>query len=177
MEEQVILVDERDRPIGIAEKMQAHRDGLLHRAFSIFVTNTKGELLLQKRSRSKYHSGGLWTNTCCSHPRPGESTEAAARRRLQEEMGFSCDLHEIFNFTYQANLDNGLIEHEFDRVFVGEFNGKPILNPEEAEDWCWIEINDLRDDIQAHPDRYTFWLKVCFKKFVSYMDTVVRQNV
>lgn len=170
MEEQVILVDECDRPVGVAEKMQAHRDGLLHRAFSIFVLNSKGELLLQKRSRSKYHSGGLWTNTCCSHPRPGETTEAAARRRLQEEMGFNCDLREIFSFTYQANLDNGLSEHEFDRVFVGEFNGEPILNPGEAEDWRWIEINNLRDDIQAHPDLYTFWLKVCFEKFVNYSD-------
>jgi isopentenyl-diphosphate delta-isomerase len=168
MEEQVILVDESDRPIGLAEKMQAHRDGLLHRAFSIFVTNAKGELLLQKRSRSKYHSGGLWTNTCCSHPRPGETTVVAAQRRLQEEMGFSCDLREIFSFTYQAKLDNELSEHEFDRVFVGEFNGKPILNPEEAEDWCWISINDLRDDIRSHPDRYTFWLKICFEEFASY---------
>jgi isopentenyl-diphosphate Delta-isomerase len=168
MEEQVILVDEQDCPIGVAEKMQAHRDGLLHRAFSIFVINSKGELLLQKRSRSKYHSGGLWTNTCCSHPRPEETTEVGARRRLQEEMGFSCDLREIFSFAYQANLDNELIEHEFDHVFVGEFNGEPILNPEEAEDWRWSAIEDLRDDMQSHPDRYTFWLKVCFEKFASY---------
>jgi isopentenyl-diphosphate delta-isomerase len=169
MEEQVILVDDRDRPVGVAEKMQAHREGSLHRAFSIFVTNAKGELLLQRRARSKYHSGGLWTNTCCSHPRPQETTETAASRRLQEEMGFSCDLREIFSFTYRAELDNDLIEHEFDRVFVGEFNGEPILNPQEAEEWCWISIDRLSQDIQEHPERYTFWLKVCFEKFVSYI--------
>lgn len=170
MEEQVILVDDRDHPIGVAEKMLAHREGLLHRAFSIFVTNAQGELLLQKRASSKYHSGGLWTNTCCSHPRPEETIQAAARRRLQEEMGFSCQLREIFSFTYRAELDLELSEHEFDHVFWGEFNGEPILNPEEAEDFRWIGINNLRADIQAYPDHYTSWLKICFEKFVQHLD-------
>ena len=171
MEEQVILVDNCDRPIGVMEKMQAHREGVLHRAFSIFVTNAQGELLLQKRARSKYHSGGLWTNTCCSHPRPEETTMAAAGRRLQEEMGFSCDLREIFSFIYRAELDNELIEHEFDRVLIGEFNGEPRPNPQEAEDFCWISIDALSNDIVAHPDLYTSWLKICFEKFVRYVDT------
>lgn len=172
MEEQVILVDDRDRPIGVAEKMQAHREGLLHRAFSVFVTNAKGELLLQKRAQSKYHSGGLWTNTCCSHPRPEETTAAAAKRRLQEEMGFSCDLREIFSFTYAAKLDNELYEHEFDHVLIGEFDGEPTLNPQEAEAWRWISIDDLKSDIGAHPDRYTYWLKVCFAKFCDRLQHI-----
>lgn len=171
MEEQVILVDNCDRPIGVMEKMQAHREGVLHRAFSIFVTNAQGDLLLQRRARSKYHSGGLWTNTCCSHPRPEETTDVAARRRLQEEMGFSCDLREIFSFIYRAELDNELIEHEFDRVLIGEFNGEPRPNPQEAEDFRWISIEALSTDIVAHPDRYTSWLKICFEKFVHYVDT------
>jgi isopentenyl-diphosphate Delta-isomerase len=174
MEEQVILVDDRDRPVGVAEKMHAHRQGLLHRAFSIFVTNTQGELLLQKRASSKYHSGGLWTNTCCSHPRPEETTLAAANRRLKEEMGFSCDLCEIFSFTYRAELDRELVEHEFDHVLIGEFNGEPLLNPQEAEDYRWISIDALSTDIVAHPDRYTSWLKICIEKFVHYMDTSVK---
>jgi isopentenyl-diphosphate Delta-isomerase len=167
--EQVILVDESDRAIGVVEKMLAHREGSLHRAFSIFVTNSYGELLIQKRAQTKYHSGGLWTNTCCSHPRPGEETLTAAHRRLQEEMGFVCELSEIFNFVYHAKLDHDLFEHEFDHVFIGRFDGEPVLNPLEAEDWQWISIEDLQKDIQSHPDLYTFWLKVCFDKFFAYM--------
>jgi isopentenyl-diphosphate Delta-isomerase len=177
MEEQVILVDDLDRPIGVAEKMHAHREGLLHRAFSIFVTNAQGELLLQKRASSKYHSGGLWTNTCCSHPRPEETTLAASSRRLHEEMGFSCELHEIFSFTYRAELDNELTEHEFDHVLIGEFNGQPLLNPQEAEDYRWISIDALSTDIVAHSDRYTSWLKICFEKFVQYKDTIKKSSV
>lgn len=172
MEEQVILVDDRDRAVGVAEKMHAHRQGLLHRAFSIFVTNARGELLLQKRASSKYHSGGLWTNTCCSHPRPEETTEAAASRRLKEEMGFSCELREIFSFTYKAELDNELTEHEFDHVLIGEFNGKPLLNLQEAEDYRWLSIEALSTDIVVNSDRYTSWLKICFEKFVQYKDTI-----
>jgi isopentenyl-diphosphate Delta-isomerase len=168
MLEQVILVDKDDRPLGIAEKMWVHRQGLLHRAFSIFVLNSDGQLLLQKRAIAKYHSGGLWTNTCCSHPRPEETIILAASRRLQEEMGFSCELTEIFSFTYNSPLDHGLIEHEYDHVLLGKFNGEPTLNPLEAEAWKWIEVDKLKADMTSHPELYTFWLKDCFDKFLYY---------
>jgi len=166
MEDQVILVDINDQEIGVAEKMAAHRQGWRHRAFSIFVLNSQGQLLLQKRAIAKYHSGGLWTNTCCSHPRPGESTIDAAYRRLQEEMGFSCPLVEIFSFTYRAELGD-LIEHEFDHVFQGQFDGEPILNPSEAEDWQWIDLDDLKTAVQIQPHLYTYWLKVCLTKWLN----------
>jgi len=172
MEEQVILVDENDRAYGVAEKMLAHREAKLHRAFSIFVTNSQGELLLQKRSKSKYHSGGLWTNTCCSHPRPGEETLAAANRRLQEEMGFECQLREIFSFVYQIELDRDLFEHEFDHVLIGQYDGEPVLNPLEAEDWQWMSIQNLSQDIQSNPDLYTFWLRECFDRFKAALERV-----
>jgi isopentenyl-diphosphate delta-isomerase len=167
LEEKVILVDISDRPVGTAEKLQAHRDGLLHRAFSIFVLNSQGQLLLQKRAAHKYHSGGLWTNTCCSHPRPDESTLMAAHRRLQEEMGFDCDLQEIFSFIYQAALDHDLTEYEFDHVFLGYSDRAPLLNPEEAEDWKWIDLTTLQTDIQLHPEAYTYWLRDCCDRFIS----------
>ncbi|AFY70531.1 isopentenyl-diphosphate delta-isomerase [Thalassoporum mexicanum PCC 7367] len=169
MKETVILVDRQDQPIGTAEKMAAHRQGSLHRAFSIFVLNAQDQLLLQRRAAHKYHSGGLWTNTCCSHPRPGETTPAAAQRRLQEEMGFSCDLREIFSFVYQAQLDRGLIEYEFDHVFLGRFDGVPQLNPEEADAYEWIEVAELQAEIRKHPDRYTYWLKDCIDRFADYL--------
>ena len=167
LEEKVILVDRSDRQIGVAEKLQAHHEGLLHRAFSIFVLNSQGQLLLQKRAKHKYHSGGLWTNTCCSHPRPDEPTELAVHRRLQEEMGFNCELREIFSFIYKAKLDHGLTEHEFDRVFVGYSDREPILNPEEAEDWKWIDLTSLQDDIQKNPQSYTYWLRDCCDRFIA----------
>lgn len=167
LEEKVILVDQSDRQIGVAEKLQAHYEGLLHRAFSIFVINEQGQLLLQKRAKHKYHSGGLWTNTCCSHPRPDEPTLLAAHRRLQEEMGFDCELQEIFSFVYRADLDNNLIEHEFDRVFVGYSDRQPILNPEEAEDWKWIDLKVLQADIQKNPKSYTYWLRDCCDRFIA----------
>jgi isopentenyl-diphosphate Delta-isomerase len=166
-EEFVILVDESDRQIGTTEKLQAHLEGKLHRAFSIFVVNGKGELLLQKRAKAKYHSGGLWTNTCCSHPRPDESMEAAVDRRLQEEMGFTCALKPLFSFVYRAELDRGLVEHEFDHVFGGRYEGSPKPNPEEVEDWQWIELAALQIDIQQNPDRYTYWLRMCLDRFVE----------
>ncbi len=167
LEEKVILVDTSDRQIGVAEKLQAHRDGLLHRAFSIFVINSQGQLLLQKRAKHKYHSGGLWTNTCCSHPRPDEPTDIAVHRRLLEEMGFDCELREIFSFVYQAVLDNDLTEYEFDRVFVGYSDREPILNPEEAEDWKWIDLKVLQADIRQHPESYTYWLRDCCDRFIA----------
>lgn len=168
-EEKVILVDEEDRAIGAAEKLLTHREGKLHRAFSIFVFNSNGELLLQKRARTKYHSGGLWSNTCCSHPRPGESIHEAAHRRLQEEMGFDCDLKGILSFTYKVQFDNGLFEHEYDHVFVGQYDGEPAPNPEEIDDWKWVNFEELQEDIQNNPDRYTYWLKISIDKIKSHL--------
>jgi len=164
MQEKIILVDENDREIGLEEKLAAHRNGKLHRAFSIFIFNTKGELMLQKRAVKKYHSGGLWSNTCCSHPRAGEETAAAAHRRLQEEMGFDCGLEHAGSFIYNAELDNGLIEHEFDHLYIGFHDGMPNLNLKEAQGWKWIKPAALRKDIASHPENYTYWLKEALKK-------------
>lgn len=163
-EEQIILVDANDSPIGTMGKLETHEKGLLHRAFSILIFNTKGELMLQKRAVSKYHSGGLWTNTCCGHPRDGEETLSAAHRRLKEEMGFDCDLAEIAAFIYEADLDKGLKEHEFLHVFVGEYNGGPVLNPDEADDWRWTAFDDVKADIGKNPDTYTYWFRVILGK-------------
>jgi isopentenyl-diphosphate delta-isomerase len=168
LEEQVILVDTSDQQIGTAEKLQAHLLGQLHRAFSIFILNSQGQLLLQKRAKHKYHSGGLWTNTCCSHPRPEETLLDAAHRRLQEEMGMTCELQELFSFIYFAKLDRGLTEHEFDHVFVGYSDRPPILNPEEAEDWQWIDLQQLQSDIDNNPEAYTYWLRDCCDRFIKH---------
>jgi isopentenyl-diphosphate delta-isomerase len=159
-QEQVILVDEQDREVGASEKLRAHREGALHRAFSVFVFDPAGRLLLQKRARTKYHSGGLWSNTACGHPRPGEETAAAARRRLREEMNFDCELRVAFNFLYRAELDGALVEHELDHVFVGEFTGSPAPDPLEVEDWRWMTMTELRQDLRDEPQRYSYWLKV-----------------
>lgn len=158
--EHVILVDEQDRPKGTMEKLEAHRKGELHRAFSILLFNSKGELLIQKRAQSKYHSGGLWTNTCCSHPLPEEPVSDAARRKLMQEMGISLQPEFAFKFQYQVALDNNLIEHEIDYVFTGLFDGEPILNPDEAEDWKYVSLDTLREDIAANAHRYTHWFKI-----------------
>ncbi|MBI2623911.1 isopentenyl-diphosphate Delta-isomerase [Candidatus Parcubacteria bacterium] len=165
----IILVDERDRQIGTAGKMTPHRTGALHRAFSVFVFNSRGELLLQKRAKKKYHSAGLWTNTCCSHPRPGEATLAAARRRLKEEMGFTTKLREVFSFIYRVKFANGLMEHEYDHVLVGRFGGAPRPDPVEAEDWEWVSLPQLRHDIRRHPRRYSFWLKKVLPRFTAHL--------
>lgn len=167
MTEQVILVDESDNEIGTEEKMEAHTLGLLHRAFSIFVYNTRGEMLLQKRALSKYHSGGLWTNTCCSHPRPGESIMDAAHRKLVQEMGFDCPLTEVFSFTYKAGLGGGLTEHEFDHVFIGSYDGDPLPNPEEADGYKWIDTKTLTEDIAKKPESYTIWFRLCLQKVLN----------
>ncbi len=170
MEEQVILVDAADQEIGIGEKIQTHQEGKLHRAFSVFVFNSRGQLLLQKRAQSKYHSGGLWSNTCCSHPRPEEPTEKAAHRRLKEEMGFDCALYEIFSFTYKVKCDNDLTEHEFDHVFLGTFEGEPTPSPQEVDEWKWIDLAELRQDVREHPERYTYWLRISMDEIVSHFD-------
>ena len=163
----IILVDRNDKEIGYEEKIKPHLEGRLHRAFSVFVFNSDGEMLLQQRARSKYHSGGLWTNTCCSHPRRGEETEKAAHRRLSEEMGFDCPLEEQFTFIYKAKLDRGLTEHEFDHVFFGTYNGEVEPDPEEADGYDWVTIDNLKKDMKLNPDKYTVWFKIALPKVLE----------
>ena len=167
MEEKVILVDEKDNQIGLMEKIEAHEKALLHRAFSVFVLNNKNELMLQRRALHKYHSPGLWTNTCCSHQREGETTLNAAVRRLQEEMGFVTDVEEKFSFIYKAEFDNGLTEHEFDHVLVGKYEAEPLINKDEVAEWKWMDVNDVEKDIKDNPALYTPWFKIIFEKFFS----------
>ncbi|SMC60496.1 isopentenyl-diphosphate Delta-isomerase [Moheibacter sediminis] len=167
MTEYVVLVDENDNQLGLMEKQQAHIAGLLHRAFSVFVFNSEGETLLQKRAEGKYHSPGLWTNTCCSHPRENETYIQAAQRRIQEEMGFSCELEEKFHFIYKAKLDNDLYEHELDRVFTGIYNGEIQVNPEEVSDYKWISMENLIEDMNSNPENYTIWFKIIFKEYLA----------
>ncbi|RZI43738.1 isopentenyl-diphosphate Delta-isomerase [Herbaspirillum sp. HC18] len=164
MEDQVILVDCNDKPIGVAGKLAAHQSGRLHRALSVFLFDSAGRLLLQQRAESKYHSGGLWSNTCCSHSRPGEDTASAAHRRLQEEMGIDCALSEVFSFIYRTRFPNGLIEYEYDHVFFGRYDGTHLLNPDEADDSRWVKMDDLANDIKARPEAYSFWLNACFNR-------------
>ena len=163
--ERVILVDTHDNQIGTEEKMQAHKDGKLHRAFSVFVSNSDGKMLIQKRALSKYHCPGLWSNTCCSHPRDGETVLQAAHRRLTEELNFDCPLEEVFSFTYKIAFENGLTEHEFDHVLTGKFDGNPTINKEEVAEYRWIGVEKLKADIKSNPDKYTYWLKVAIDKF------------
>lgn len=170
MEEFVVLVDQDDQKLGLMEKQQAHVAGLLHRAFSVFVFNSKGELMIQQRAASKYHSPTLWTNTCCSHPRDNETYEQAAHRRLEEEMGFDCELEYKFNFIYKAHLENDLIEHELDHVFIGIFDGEPKLNPDEVMAYRWVELDDLKKDMEKNSQNYTAWFKIIFEHYVSYIE-------
>ncbi|WP_405383410.1 isopentenyl-diphosphate Delta-isomerase [Maribacter sp. LLG6340-A2] len=168
-EEQVILVNTDNEQIGTMPKMEAHEKALLHRAFSVFVTNAKGEIMLQQRAASKYHSPLLWTNTCCSHQRVGESNIDAGKRRLQEEMGFQTELEELFSFIYKAPFDNGLTEHEFDHVMLGSYNEEPKINPLEVEAWKWMSPEDVRQDIAKNPKEYTVWFKIIFEKFYQHL--------
>ena len=167
IEEQVVLVDSDDNQIGLMNKMEAHEKALLHRAFSVFTFNDKGELLLQQRAADKYHSPLLWTNTCCSHQRNGETSLAAGKRRLQEEMGFTCDLEEVFWFIYKAPFDNGLTEHELDHVLIGNYNENPIINPEEVEAFKWMTLQEVKVDMEINPEIYTAWFTIIFKEYYT----------
>ncbi|MGB1231638.1 MAG: isopentenyl-diphosphate Delta-isomerase [Winogradskyella sp.] len=168
-EEQVILVDENDNQIGLMPKLEAHKKAVLHRAFSVFIFNNKNELMLQQRALHKYHSPGLWTNTCCSHQRNGESNIEAGKRRLQEEMGFVTDLKETTSFIYKAPFDNGLTEHELDHIMIGNFNDNPTINPDEVADWKWMPLEAVKTDMQYNPEDYTAWFKIIFEKFYEHI--------
>ena len=166
---EVVLVNDQDEMIGTMEKMEAHRKGLLHRAFSIFIFNQKGEMLIQQRASAKYHSGNLWTNACCSHPMPGEQVMDAAYRRLEEEMGFVTLLEHAFHFTYKASLDNELTEHEYDHVFIGYYDGPIQPNPAEVKDYCFIKMEELGNHLFDHPEKYTTWFCIAFPQLQSYL--------
>ncbi|MFP2996292.1 isopentenyl-diphosphate Delta-isomerase [Spongiivirga sp. MCCC 1A20706] len=169
MEEQVILVNEKDEQIGTMPKMEAHEKAVLHRAFSVFILNNKGELMLQQRALHKYHSPGLWTNTCCSHQRVGESNIEAGKRRLQEEMGFVTNLEETISFIYKAPFDNGLTEHEYDHVMVGYYEDDPHINKDEVASWKWMPLDEVQKDIEENPDNYTVWFKIIFERFYPHI--------
>jgi isopentenyl-diphosphate delta-isomerase len=169
-EEQVILVNENDEPIGLMNKMEAHEKAVLHRAFSVFILNDKNEVLLQQRAHHKYHSPLLWTNTCCSHQRAGETNIEAGKRRLFEEMGFEADLKELFHFIYKAPFDNGLTEHELDHVMIGYSNVAPEINPDEVESWKWMTIKAIKEDMIQNPALYTVWFKIIFDQFYHYIE-------
>lgn len=168
-EEKVILVTPQDKPIGLMPKLEAHKKAVLHRAFSVFIFNDKGQLLLQQRALNKYHSPGLWTNTCCSHQRKGETNIQAGRRRLKEEMGIECNLKELFWFVYKAPFANGLTEHELDHVMIGSFNKNPIINKVEVASYNWKTIDDVARDMKANPNKYTVWFKIIFNEYITYL--------
>jgi isopentenyl-diphosphate delta-isomerase len=170
MEENVILVDVLDNQLGLMPKMEAHEKAVLHRAFSVFIFNDEGELMLQQRAAHKYHSPLLWTNTCCSHQRDGESNIEAGKRRLIEEMGFKTNLKEIFSFVYKAPFDNGLTEHELDHVMIGNFNGTPKINTDEVASYKWMTLEEVKKDIELQPKLYTAWFKIIFKE--SYLKLI-----
>ncbi len=171
MENEVILVNEKDEVVGRMEKMEAHRKAVLHRAFSVFIFNRKGEMLLQQRALSKYHSGGLWTNACCSHPLPGEETGMGAIRRLKQEMGFVTPIQKIFDFTYKSEFDNGLTEHEFDHVFAGIYEGKIEPDPAEVADFRYRSLNEIESSLTLQPDLYTAWFHIAFPKVKQWAQT------
>jgi isopentenyl-diphosphate Delta-isomerase len=168
--QQVILVDENDNAIGSMEKMDVHLKGLMHRAFSIFIFNSRGEMLLQQRAAKKYHSAGLWSNACCSHPHPGEEIKPAAERRLYEEMGFKTSLQKVFDFKYEARFENGLTENEFDHVFVGEYEGEIKINPDEVNDHSFKSMRKIKQELQKNPRNYTAWFHIAFPKIEEWWD-------
>jgi isopentenyl-diphosphate delta-isomerase len=170
LEENVILVNEKDEQIGLMPKLEAHQKAVLHRAFSVFVLNSKNEIMLQQRAHQKYHSPLLWTNTCCSHQREEETNIQAGSRRLFEEMGFKTELKELFHFIYKAPFDNGLTEHELDHVMIGYYNDAPVINPEEVEDWKWMKIEDVKTDMELQPALYTVWFKIIFEEFYHFLE-------
>ncbi len=169
-EENVILVNEHDEQIGLMPKLEAHQKAVLHRAFSVFVLNSQNEIMLQQRAHQKYHSPLLWTNTCCSHQREGETNIQAGTRRLHEEMGFVTELKELFHFIYKAPFDNGLTEHELDHVMIGYYNEAPVINRDEVESWKWMKIEDVKKDMVVHPELYTVWFKIIFDEFYHYLE-------
>ena len=175
-EENVILVNEKDEQIGLMPKMEAHEKALLHRAFSVFIFNDDNKLMLQQRALDKYHSPGLWTNTCCSHQREGENNIQAGKRRLQEEMGFVVDLQESISFIYKAPFDNGLTEHEFDHIMIGKFNESPNLNPDEVADWKWMSLESVKKDMVLYPELYTEWFKIIFEKFYKHINILDNES-
>ncbi|NQV78237.1 MAG: isopentenyl-diphosphate Delta-isomerase [Lutibacter sp.] len=168
-EEQVILVNKNDEQIGLMPKMEAHEKAVLHRAFSVFIFNSKNELLLQQRAAEKYHSPLLWTNSCCSHQRNGESNIEAGKRRLQEEMGFVCELEEVTSFIYKALFDNGLTEHELDHIMIGNYDNNPIINREEVESFKWMTLEEVKNEMVKQPEIYTEWFKIIFDKYYSFI--------
>lgn len=170
MKEEVILVNDKDEVLGFMDKIEAHRRAMLHRAFSVFIFNRKGEMLLQQRAAHKYHSGGLWTNACCSHPRPGEETADAAQRRLKEEIGFTVPLKKIFQFTYKASFENGLTEFEYDHVYAGEYDGDIDTNSEEVQDICFKEINEIKESLKSHPQKYTAWFHIALPEIEKWFN-------
>lgn len=169
-EEQVILVNTKDEPIGLMNKLEAHQKAVLHRAFSVFILNQNNEIMLQQRAHHKYHSPLLWTNTCCSHQRAGETNIEAGKRRLFEEMGFTTELKELFHFIYKAPFDNGLTEHELDHVMIGYYNDEPNICADEVEDWKWMSIEAIKKDMAQNPDSYTVWFKIIFDEFYHYLE-------
>ncbi|WP_029452948.1 isopentenyl-diphosphate Delta-isomerase [Clostridium algidicarnis] len=167
--EMILLVDQDDKEIGYGEKAEVHKKGIFHRAFSIFIFNSKGELLLQKREKSKYHSPSLWTNTCCSHQRMGEDLNEAAHRRLKEELGFDTELEEIFKFSYDIEFNEDLHENEYDHVFIGKYDGDVTINPKEIEESKWMDLKELNKDIKEFPKRYTYWFKLSIGRVIEHV--------
>lgn len=176
MAEYIIAVDKLDKEIGPIEKMEAHHKGVMHRAFSILIFNSKNQLLLQKRNKEKYHSPGLWTNTCCSHPRYGENLQDAAYRRLREEMGFTCELKEVFSFVYKVELEDNLFEYEYDHVFIGIYDGEIVVNKDEVEDFKWVDMNEVKADILDNPQLYTYWFKCLFDRAENELHKHINQK-
>ena len=167
--ENVVLVDRNDKPMGLMPKLEAHEKGVLHRAFSVFILNQKGQLMLQRRALNKYHSPGLWTNTCCSHPRESESNIEAGVRRLKEEMGFTTPLKSMFSFIYKSKFDNGLTEHEFDHVLLGYYDKQPFINTIEVSEWKWMSLDKIIIEIKNKPEEFTVWFKIIFERFYNHI--------